>query len=320
MANESKKTAVIVNPRSGGGKAARDWPHIRQALEHRLGRFVTRFTERPGHGIALARELLEEGFERIIAAGGDGTLNEIANGFLTGDQPVRPEACLGVLNLGTGGDFRRTLGMSSNIEEMIEVLQTGVPLSIDLGKVAYTDPRGARQSRIFINLVSFGMGGAVAAASKNFLSRFSGNLAFKWATFRVFLGYRGRSVRLRLDGASEPSPFFITNVAVGNGRFHGGGMHPCPTALLDDGMLEVTVIDFLGMVQLLRDLSVLYSDDVYRHPKVHHLRGQKIIAEADEPTQIEVDGEPLGMLPLEITLLPRRLSVLVPRGSELLVS
>ena len=96
--------------------------------------------------------------------------------------------------------------MSSNLEEMIEVLQTGVPLSIDLGKVAYTDPRGARRSRIFINLVSFGMGGAVTAASKNFLSRFSGNLAFQWATFRVFLGYRGRSVRLRLDGASEPSP------------------------------------------------------------------------------------------------------------------
>ena len=318
MANEPKKTAVIVNSHSGGGKAAREWPHIRQALEHRLGPFITRFTERPGHGITLARELVEEGIGRIIAAGGDGTLNEVANGFLKGDQPVRPEACLGVLNLGTGADFRRTLEISSNVEEMIEVLATGVPLSIDLGKVAYTDPRGARQSRIFINLVSFGMGGAVAAASKNFLSRFSGNLAFKWATFRVFLGYRGRSVRLRLDGASETSLFFVTNVAVGNGRFHGGGMHPCPTALLDDGMLEVTVIDFLGMVTLLRDLPVLYSDDVYRHPKVHHLRCRKMVAEADEPTQIEVDGEPLGMLPLEITLLPRRLSVLVPRGSRLL--
>ena len=318
MTNETKKTAVIVNPCSGGGKAARNWSHIQQTLKYHLGPFVTQFTKCPGHGIVLARELLEKGFERIIAAGGDGTINEIANGFFTADKPVRPSACLGLLNLGTGGDFRRTLGISSNIEEMIEVLKTGTPLPIDLGKIVYTDHQRKHQSRIFINLVSFGMGGAVAEASKNFLSRFSGALAFKWATLRVFLGYRGRSVRLRLNGSSEPLPFFVSNVAVGNGRFHGGGMQPCPTALLNDGVLEVTVIDFLNFYNLVRDHSILYSDNVYRHPKVHHLQGSKIAAEANEPTRIEVDGEPLGMLPLEITLFPQRLSVIVPQASRLL--
>jgi len=95
-------------------------------------------------------------------------------------------------------------------------------------------------------------------------------------------------------------------------------MQPCPTALLNDGMLEVTIIDFLNFYNLVRDHSILYSDNVYRHPKVHHLQGSKITAEANEPTRIEVDGEPLGMLPLEITLFPQRLSVIVPQASRLL--
>ena len=200
----------------------------------------------------------------------------------------------------------------------MEVLANGTPLRIDVGKATFPQPAGSRQSRYFINLVSFGMGGEVAARSRNFLTPFGGKLAFKWATVRVFLGYRGKSVSLTLDGVQDSSRFFITNIAVGNGRFHGCGMHPCPKAVLNDGILEVTVIDYLGMSTLIRDLPVLYSDDIYHHPKVHHLRARHILAEAEEPTQFELDGEPLGSLPLEIEVLPQRMSVLVPSASPLL--
>ena len=316
--SQAKKTAAIVNPQSGGGKTARQWPRIHRELERRLGPVTARFTERQGHGIALARELLEQGFELILAAGGDGTLNEVANGFLKNDELLRPDACLGILPLGTGGDFRRTLGISAKLEEAVEVLATRVPLRIDVGKATFPQPAGTRQSRYFINVVSFGMGGEVAARSRNFLTPFGGKLAFEWATVRVFLGYRGKSVRLTLDGAQGSSRFFITNIAVGNGRFHGGGMHPCPKAVLNDGVLEVTVIDYLGIITFLGVLPILYSDDIYRHPKAHHLRARHILAEATEPTRFELDGEPLGRLPLEIEVLPERIPVLVPSASPLL--
>jgi YegS/Rv2252/BmrU family lipid kinase len=295
-----------VNPRAAGGKSAKRWPRVAK----RLGDVTTHFTESSGHATVLARELLEQGFELIIAAGGDGTTNEVANGFFRDDLPIRPTACLGVVPLGTGGDFQRTLGISTP-EQAIKVLTNGVALPMDVGKAVFRAHDGSTQSRYFVNLVSFGMGGEVAARAKNFLMPLGGTVAFLYATLVVFLSYRAKQVALRLDDAGQLG-FSITNVAVGNGRYHGGGMHVCPKAVLDDGLFEVTVIDRLGMLELLRDLPVLYSDDIYVHPKTHHFRAWKVTAEAAEPTRIEIDGEPLGTLPLEVTMLPRALRVMVP--------
>lgn len=315
---QKKKTAAVVNPRAGGGNTARRWPQILLVLEQRLGSVTTRFTERSGDGITLARDLLKQGFDLILAVGGDGTINEVANGFLEEDEPIRPEACLAILPLGTGGDFPRTLGISSKFEEAVETVATGIPLRIDVGKASYVANDGSRERRYFVNVVSFGMGGDVAARAKNFLRPLGGTVAFLWATLVTLLAYRGRHVRLELDGAQDRLPFFITNIAVGNGCFHGGGMHPCPMAVLNDGVLEVTVIDYLRFFEIVKDLPVLYSDNIYRHPKTHHFRARRIVAEADELARLEIDGEPLGRLPLEVTVLPERLPVMISRSSPLL--
>lgn len=313
----AQKIVVIVNPRSGGGRTAARWPRIRERIEQRLGKVSIRFTEHAGHAIELTRELLAQGFDLIAGVGGDGTFNEIANGFIVHDQLMRPESAMGVLPAGTGGDFQRMFGFSSRngLQDAIETLATGQPVAIDLGKVRYTDHQGLSGERYFVNLVSFGMGGAVATGAKNFLTPLGGRIAFLWSTFRVLLSYRGKFVEVRVDGGKAAARL-VTNVAIGNGRFHGGGMHPCPTAKMDDGVLEVTVIEYMNMFQLLRDIHVLYSGDIYHHPKTHHLRGTRIEAKAKNPTLIEVDGEPLGMLPLEVTILPRKLPVMMgPRST-----
>lgn len=315
-----RKIAAVINPHSAGGKTARQWPEIARALEKRLGPVSARFTDNKEHATDLARELLREGHDFIIAAGGDGTVNEVANGFLENDDPVRPEACLGILPLGTGGDFRRTLGIAVGIEAAIETLATGAPLLMDVGKISFSGHDGTPRSRYFTNVVSFGMGGEVATRSQNAARRLGGRAAFLWATFRTTLGYRGRRVRLTLDGVPQPSECFVTNVALGNGEFHGGGMHPCPQAVLNDGLLDVTVIDYLNLIEIARDIHILYSQDVYayHHPKVHQIRAKTITAEASEPTHLEVDGEPLGILPLEASILPACLRVMVPAKSPLL--
>ncbi|MCP5111255.1 MAG: hypothetical protein GY953_10505, partial [bacterium] len=99
---------------------------------------------------------------------------------------------------------------------------------------------------------------------------------------------------------------------------HGGGMHVCPEAVFDDGLLEVTVIDDLGILTLMKDVSYLYDGNIHAHPKVRHARAKQLWVTSPESTLIEVDGEPLGALPLEFTILPRRLKVLVPADSPLL--
>src|SRR5262249_21508808 len=179
---EDVKTAVIVNPRSASGRTARRWPEVAAALEARLGAIETRFTKRPGHAIEIARELLAQGFDPIVAAGGDGTINEVANGFLENEEPVRPGARLGILPLGTGGDFRRSLGISREIPEAIEAIARGVSLPIDIGKAAFRGASGGSKTRNFVNLLSFGMGGEVASRAKNLLNPLGGSAAFLYAT------------------------------------------------------------------------------------------------------------------------------------------
>jgi len=299
------RTAVIVNPRSEGGRTGRQWAGIGEKLLARLGPMEVRFTERPGHGTDLARELVEQGFERLIAAGGDGTINEVANGMVEG----RREVALGILPLGTGGDFRRTLGVPKGLEAAIEMLAGAVERRIDLGKAVFRGVDGRPQTRYFVNLVSFGMGGEVASRAKNMLTPLGGTAAFLWATLVSFFVFERKAVRLRVDGEAG-RVWEIYNIAVGNGRFHGGGMQACPTADLADGVLEVTVIEYLRRWEAIKDLPVLYSDDVYRHPKVSHLRGTRVMADSEEEVRIEVDGEPVGTLPLEITVVPGALTVL----------
>jgi len=221
------------------------------------------------------------------------------------------EAALGILPLGTGGDFRRTLGVPQGLEAAIEALAGAVARRIDLGKAVFRGVDGRKQTRYFVNLVSFGMGGEVASRAKNILSPLGGTAAFLWATLVSFFVFERKAVRLRVDGDAGRL-WEIYNIAVGNGRFHGGGMQACPTADLADGVLEVTVIEYLRRWEAIKDLPVLYSDNVYRHPKVSHLRGKRVVAESDEEVRIEVDGEPLGTLPLEITVAPGALTVLAP--------
>lgn len=306
----SSKIAVVVNPHSAGGKTGRQWPQIAALMEGRLGPIKVVFTQQPGDATRLTRELIGGGFDLIAGVGGDGTFNEIANGFLQ-DGRAHPGARMGVIPAGTGGDFRRMFGFSSR-EHAIETLATGVPRSIDIGIAEFVAADGKPATRYFVNLVSFGMGGAVAARSRNFLTPLGGRLAFLWATFCVLLSYRGKWITLALDGGPEPTAYRVTNVAIGNGRYHGGGMLPCPAASLDDGILDVTVIEYMNLFRLLRDIRVLYSGEVYTHPKVHRQRGARIQASASANTWIEVDGEPLGRLPLSITILPKALPVMFP--------
>lgn len=312
-----RKIGVIVNPHSAGGRTGKRWPQIARSLEERLGPVTIRFTRGRGDAIDLTRKLLAQEYDLIVGVGGDGTFNEIANGFIQADELVRPGASMGVLPAGTGGDFRRMFGFSSRngIADAIETLATGKRVAIDVGKVRFMTRDGKPGERYFVNLVSFGMGGAVAARARNFLTPLGGKMAFLWATFCVLLSYRGKNVRVIVDGSGGETAWRVTNVAVGNGRFHGGGMHPCPTAVLNDGIFEVTIIEYMNMFQLLWDIGVLYSGDIYTHPKTHHLRGVRIEAQAESPALIEVDGEPLGMLPLEISMLPGKLPVMTSPSS-----
>lgn len=310
------EAVAILNPKAAGGSVERRWPEYEQAVRRRIPHLEVRWSERPWHAAELTRQALEEGTELIVAVGGDGTMHEVVNGFLLDDALRNPQARLGYVPMGTGGDFQRTLKAPTDPELAAAYLAEGRVTPIDVGSVRFLGPGDETVlQRYFVNLLSFGMGGDVSIAAKNnILCKINGKGAFLWATLQVFFSYPGKSVDLEFDGGETLRGVDITNVAVGNGQYHGGGMHPCPEASLTSGMLDVTIIDHLSWFELIRDLPVLYSNDIYKHPKVHRRRVHKLTARSTDITRAEVDGEAAGTLPLEITVLPSVLPLLLPSG------
>ena len=298
--------AAIVNPHAAAGRAARLWPDVARRLESRLGPVLARFTERGGHAINLAGELLREGRDRIFVAGGDGTVNEVANGFFDRGRPLQPDAALAILPVGSGSDLCRTLGIPRSLRDAIDALAAGVVRLIDVGHARYRAHDGAAQERLFVNIASFGLGGDAAARART--------ASYPRAILQAVLHQQPKQVRIRLDASEEELSLPVADVAVGNGRFQAGGIQVCPAASPDDGLFDVTVVELFGLLELLGALRLLFSGNIYRHPKVRHYRTAGLSADSADSVPLELDGEPLGTLPLEITLLPRCLPMVVPQN------
>jgi len=305
------RTRVIVNPRSADGATGREWRRLGDELERAIGAFEVTFTGAPGDATRICREALRAGCRRIIAVGGDGTLSETVNGFFSHGEPVSPEAVFGFIMRGRGNDFRRSLGIAHDPEEYIRRIAGGNVREIDLGKITYLTHEGVEASRIFDNIVTLGMGGEVdRRVNESRAARLLGGTgAFLLATLTPLVRYRNRRIRLCVDDAFERE-LRIRLVAVANGRYAGGGMLFAPQAELDDGLFDVVVIGDLGRWETMRHLPALYSGKMAEHPEIFALRGRVITATSPEEVLIDVDGEPLGRLPVSIEVLPRALRVL----------
>lgn len=296
---------VILNPRAASGKVVRQWPKLRSVFEEEIGPVEALFTNAPNHATDLAREALERGSDLVVGVGGDGTLNEIVNGYFQDRQAVSPDAALALCPIGTGGDFRRSSGIPESPREAIAAIATRDEVRIDALRVRLAAPDGSPVQRYCINLTSFGLGGEVSVAAKNsFLTPYSGRAAFLWATATTFLRFRAKAVSIAIDGSDPGKPVRIMQVAVGNGAYHGGGVCACPLAQLNSGSLDVTVIRETSFLDFLRSIPILYAGRILSHPKCSHYRGKHLKAFSDARVSVEVDGEPIGNLPLEAEILP----------------
>ena len=299
---------AIVNPRSGNGKSAEVWTRVRR---HLPGSIETLETRTPAHAIELAREAIKAGARTVVAVGGDGTISEVVNGFFEGGRPISTEARLGIVPHGTGSDFTRILNFPVDEKKIAAVLHHGEPRLVDVLKVRYTRIDGSNGLRYSINITSFGMGGAVAAKANRSSKPLGGKIAYLMATLQTALSFSGNSVTLKIDG-SDSIEERITSVAAGNGQYHGAGMWACPGASIDDGIVDVTVIRYLSLFELLKGLHVLYNGSIYSHSKVKAYRARRIEATSKESALLEIDGEPLGRLPIEISIVPNVIRVLMP--------
>jgi diacylglycerol kinase (ATP) len=315
----SQLPLVIVNPASAGGATRDAWPGLASDLRAHFGPFNCAFTEQTGDGRRISASEAGKGRRMIIACGGDGTLSEVANGIMESGCDVE----LGLLPSGTGGDFRRTLGLSMSAGEAARALRCGRTRRIDVGRVTYVNHEGEPASRYFLGVASFGMSGEVIERVKASGPRLlpvggsrwlSGKISYGVATLQATLKSPAKAVRVQLDDQPERR-LTVANLCVANARYFGGGMKIAPDARLNDGRFDIITIGDLGALRILANAPRLYLGRHLGMQQVHHHLAARLTArpaQRDERVSIEVDGELPGRLPATFEILPRALRVRCP--------
>jgi diacylglycerol kinase (ATP) len=242
----------------------------------------------------------------LVVVGGDGSVNEVANGLAGIDDP--PEVA--IVPRGTGWDFVRTFGIPRGIEDAARVALDGDVRELDLGRVSFRGWDGSDRMSLFANVASAGMSGAIAKRANETTKALGGKASYLWATFAVFSRWRASEITLEVDGERRTGRMF--DVVVANGRFFGGGMQICPEASPDDGLLDVLTIGDVTKRDLVMTMPKIYRGTHLPHPKAELLRGATIRIESGEMLPVQLDGEQPGTTPMRIDVLPRSFRLRVP--------
>ncbi|HRG99887.1 MAG TPA: diacylglycerol kinase family lipid kinase [Polyangiaceae bacterium] len=298
-------TVVIVNPKAAAGRVGRDLSGLRRAVEARLGAVELVETTAPGGGSTLAREAALGGAARVLSLGGDGTHHEVVNGLM---ESGRPDVVFGVLPVGTGGDFRRTLGVR-DLDGALAAIVERPARRVDLGHATFVDDAGVERSRWFLNLASCGMSGLVDRLVNTSSKALGGTASFLLGTLRATARYEPARARVEVDGALL-GELDVTVIAVGNGRYAGGGMHFCPEAALDDGALDVVVVPHASLPRQLARIPDLYRGTLERVPGALRARGAEVRVTCLRGTAwLDLDGEAPGRAPVTFRVEPKALAL-----------
>jgi len=300
---DKSKTAVIVNPASANGATLKRWPEIAAAFNSTGLSFVHSFTERPGHATELTRNYLREGYELVISVGGDGTVNEVINGFFDLHKPVKSDASFGYISTGTGGDLGRTIGTPKDLREAVLRIIESPLRRIDAGKVTFANNRGDEEVRYFINVAGLGLDGETVDRVNRTSKFFGGFVSFLWGTIVSIVLYRNKKMKISVDGKVICDDS-VTTIVIGNGCYFGGGMFALPHAALDDGYFDIIILHDLSKFDLLISLPRIYRGTHLSHPSLTGLRGRVINVESSEKVLLNLDGEQPGRAPARIELLP----------------
>lgn len=300
----------IINPVAASGRARAIWPAYLDALQGAGIAFEAVQTTHSGHATELARHALHDGWPWIVAVGGDGTVNEVVNGFFEQERPINPEAVLAVVPQGTGTDFARTAPLPRSPETFLRSVQQKCIRRIDVGCLRCTGPDGAAVQRYFVNIADFGFGGTVAAKVNGYTKILGSFLAYISGLLYVLVAFKNPKVSLRLDDSAPRQGRFFAVIAA-NGQYFGGGMWIAPQAVLDDGAFEFALIEDVSKLEVVRNLRRLYRGTLHEHPKAVYLRGCKLEAWSDETVLIDMDGEMPGRLPATFELLPASLQLAI---------
>lgn len=305
MSDANPDTLVILNPKAGSGK---DVPVLRERLGSMSGVEI-RETEDEGHARKMAAQAVRDGIGTVVSAGGDGTLNEVLNGLAENLSAVR----LGLLPLGTGNDFARTIGIPEDPAGAVELLRRGETRNLDVVRVTFGD--GVDVSRLFLNMSVGGFAKAVNDAMDPEMKERWGALAYARSAADAFSELSAYRTRLVIDD-DEVLEMELYLLVVANARFVASGIPAAPRADPEDGRFDVVAFPEMDLGRIAGMLPRTLLGRHQDHEEILSRRARRLEVTSDPPMPFNADGEQCGRTPVTFELLPGALSVVVGPREE----
>jgi len=288
---------VILNPVAANGTAKKFHAMILSLLQNHGLQADSVVTHKAGHAEELAVEAVKDGFDYIVAVGGDGTIHHVANGILSSDG----ESTLGIIPLGTCNDFIKSLQIPNNIEGACQVLAGGQIKRYDIGKV---------DGRFFVNAAGFGFDAEVVKELRK--SSVPGRMAYMATVLKHITRYKPSACRIKVNGVEEEQDVFMLTVA--NGSHYGGQFHIAPRAQVEDGQLDIILVKNASILRRLSILPHFIKGTHLDKPEVMFFRATQFEVTTNDSVTLQIEGELYESKSnrIEFTLLPKRLKIKVP--------
>lgn len=307
------KWFVVVNPASGSGKGLTDYPLISKLLRDNGIRHETVFTEHKHHATELTVSAIESGYRYIIVVGGDGTLHEVVNGVFIQKRVDSSEITIAMISTGTGNDWIRMFGIPTRYSEAIRAIKEGYTFLQDVGEVSYEESK-VRQVRYMANVAGLGFDAAVIKRTLTSKAKgYLGKSGYLWCLARSFFSHKAAGTKVWVDDELIYNNLLFS-IAIGIGKFNGGGIQQLPVAVADDGLLDITMIRPVHWWHVIFRLRRLFNGTIYSIGHVIHAQGKRVRIESSPETYLEIDGELYGYTPVELQVMPREVRVVVNKS------
>lgn len=325
-------SVLIVNPSSCSGLTGKGWNDLYPKIISELGgnpKVV--FTKKGGDGTRLARAFLKKGFMKILALGGDGTLNEVANGFFEAPvwvarrmhdrltfpsppklKPVNPKAVMAVVPCGTRNVFAKSLGLPEGVVECCRTFSLGKPRKIDVISATVTQPnKHAVTARIILNAAEIGVGAEIIDRSKKMRKVVSNRIVSTLAgIISTVPTYQSNECEVSLNDGQKRFSTNMTMTLVSNGSFLGGGFFAAPRAKMSDGLLDLVILKDSGSLKILDELVNMKVGQYGDEDKIFYRQVKKVsLSSKERDVSVTIDGEPIGILPATFEVIRRALTI-----------
>jgi diacylglycerol kinase (ATP) len=324
-------TVLVVNPNSSSGVTGKGWDELYSEIKNVLGsNLEVALTKKAGDGSALTRQFLKQGFKKVLAIGGDGTLNEVGNGFF--EEPVgihsdkingpaesaplksiNPDAIMGVIPAGTRNVLAKSLGLPEGIVACCKAFSVGNPKKIDAIYATATnkeDP-SSTTSKICLNAAEMGVAGEIIERSKKVREVVNSRIVSTITSIAATLPtYQSNECEISIDNDGRKYAIKMTMAVVANGQFLGGGFKVAPHASMSDGLLDLVVVKDSGSLKMIDELINMKDGDYKEEDNIVYRQVRKVsLTSKERDVTVTVDGEPIGILPATFEVIPNALTV-----------